>query len=348
MQRRIIFNVQLLRFIAAGSVLFTHTYTLLLSSPVLAAVPWTHGVDIFFVISGFIMTWMTHGQFGSGSDAKRFLVRRLVRIVPPYWFFTLLIILIVTAAGGRIRHTTVDPAQIVTSFLFIPWPGVAETYAPVLAQGWTLNYEMFFYLSFSLGLLFRRGLLVLVIAFAGLAAIHSYIPWTWFVLAYLSDPIILEFVAGIGIARLYLGGTRLTPATSVLLIVAAVLWYAFWTVDAAAFTDLLRVGIPATLLTGALILSPEPKTMGTFRRLLRKGGDGSYALYLSHTLTVNAVVLAAMKLGVDAPWLVIATAMFAATAFAVIFYDFVEAPFTAFLGRRFHARVAAGPGTVAP
>jgi exopolysaccharide production protein ExoZ len=348
MQRQIIFNVQLLRFIAAASVLFTHTYTLLLSSPLLASVPWIGGVDIFFVISGFIMTWMTRGHFGSGSEAKRFLMRRIIRIVPPYWFFTLVVIAIVFAAGGRIRHTSANPAEIITSFLFIPWPGIDEAYAPILAQGWTLNYEMFFYLAFAVALLFRRGLLALVIAFAGLVGLHPYIPSSWFVLDYFSYPIILEFVAGIGIARLYLGGTRLPTPISVLLIGAAVLWYAAWAADAGAFTQALQLGVPASFLTAALVLAPEPKKVSVLRRLLRKGGDASYTLYLSHTLTVNAVVLGAMKVGVDAPWLVTATAMFVAIVFAVIFYDFVEAPLTRFLGRRVHARISDGPATVAP
>jgi exopolysaccharide production protein ExoZ len=347
-QRQVIFNVQLLRFIAAASVLFTHTYGLLVSSRVLAAVPWTGGVDIFFVISGFIMTWMTRGQFGKASDARRFLLRRIIRIVPPYWFFSLVVIAIVLVAGGRIRHTTVDSAQIVTSLLFIPWPRADGNYYPILAQGWTLNYEMFFYLAFAVALLFRRGLLLLVIAFAAMVAMRPYLPLSWFVLGYLSDPIIFEFVAGIGLARLYLAGMRLPAAVSILLIAAAILWYALWTADAGGFTQALQIGVPATLLTGALVLSPEPERVGPFRRFLRKGGDASYTLYLSHTLTVNAVVLLGVKLGVHAPWVLIVAAMLAAILLALLFYELVEAPFTAFLGRRLHARVSGGPATVAP
>jgi len=348
MQRQVIFNVQLLRFIAAASVLFTHTYGLLVTSRILAAVPWTGGVDIFFVISGFIMTWMTRGQFGSASDARRFLLRRIIRIVPPYWFFTAIVVAIVLLAGGRIRHTTVDAGQMVTSFLFIPWPRADGNYYPILAQGWTLNYEMFFYLAFAVALLFRRGLLLLIISFAALVAIRPYLPLSWFVLGYLSDPIIFEFVAGIGLARLYLAGTRLPGAASVLLIVAAILWYALWTADAGGFTEALQVGVPATLLTAALVLAPEPERVGPFRQFLRKGGDASYTLYLSHTLTVNAVIALGIKLGVDAPWVLIAAAMLAAILLALLFYEFIEAPFTAFLGQRLHARVSGGPATVAP
>lgn len=347
MRRQLIFNVQLLRFIAATSVLFTHTFTLLLPESRLSVVPWTGGVDVFFVISGFIMTWMTLDEFGSGVAARRFLRRRIIRIVPPYWFFTFLTIAVVFAAGGRIRNTTADAAEIATSLLFVPWPRIDGQFVPVLAQGWTLNYEAFFYLAFAISMLFRRGLLFLVLAFAALAASHSFLP-SFSIVGFFSDPIILEFVAGIGLACIYFTSGRLPVAASLLLIAAAILWYAVWTADAGPFTQLLQVGIPAMLLTSALILAPEPRRLGWFRRALKAGGDASYTLYLSHTLTVNAVVILCAKLGFDAPWLVIALALVLAIVLAVLFYYLVEAPFTTWLGRRAHARVSNGPATVAP
>ena len=348
MQRQLIFNVQLLRFLAAAAVLFTHTFTLLLPQSPLSIVPWIGGVDVFFVISGFIMTWMTLGQFGSAHASRRFLLRRIIRIVPPYWFFTLLTIAVVVAAGGRIRNTTADGAQIATSLLFIPWPRIDGAFVPILAQGWTLNYEAFFYLAFAVAMLFRGGLPLLVGGFAALAIAHPFLPPPWFVLGYFSHPVILEFVAGIALAHAYISGLRLPAWASLLLIVAAIAWYAFCPTDAGSFTQPLRLGIPAALLASALVLAPEPPRLDPMRRALQAGGDASYTLYLSHTLTVNAVIALCGKLGMAAPWLVIGLALGAAIAFAVLFYFLVEAPVTSWLGRHMHARVSQGPATVAP
>jgi exopolysaccharide production protein ExoZ len=348
-RRQVIFNVQLLRFLAAAAILLTHTASLLLpaTSPIWA-VPWTGGVDVFFVISGFIMTWMTAGQFGSDGAAAQFLRRRIIRIVPPYWFFTFAVIAIVIVAGGRVRNTTADPVQVLTSLLFVPWPRIDGNLNPILSQGWTLNYEMFFYLAFALSMMFRRGLLLLVIAFCLLVAMHAFIPSSWFVLAFYSDPIILEFVAGIALARVYLTGRRVPPLTSLLMIAAAVLWFALVPIDAGDFSEPISVGIPAALLTSALVLAPEPLRLGPIRRAFRAGGDASYTLYLSHTLTAGAVIMLCAWIGLGSPWAVIGIASACAIIFAVLFYEILEAPFTAFLGRRFHARVSEGPATVAP
>jgi peptidoglycan/LPS O-acetylase OafA/YrhL len=345
-KRPTISNIQFLRFAAAAAVLFSHTCDLLLPpTSFVWAVPWSAGVDLFFVISGFIMAWLTHGQFGEPGAAPRFLRGRIVRIVPPYWLFTGLMILTVLFLGEHVRHTTIDPDQIATSLAFVPWPRHGGQINPILSQGWTLNYEAFFYACFALAMMARRGLLGLGVAFVALAALHPLVPDSWFVLKFYSQPIILEFLGGIGLARLYIAGERLSPVGSGLCAAGAILSY-FLLRD---LTDrVLYFGVPALALAAAFMLAPEPRRLGPVRRFLRFGGDSSYTLYLSHTFTVNGVVLLWRSLGVGPPVVAIFAALAVAVAAAMLFYSFVEAPFTRWLGDLLRVRVAYGPASVAP
>ena len=336
MGRRILFNVQLLRFLAAFAILFTHTISVVMpTSPLVSAIPWVGGVDIFFVISGFIMTWMTNGQFGSRAAAADFLKRRIIRVVPPYWFFTLVTVAAVVAAGGRIKNVTWDSAHILSSLAFMPWPRVDGALVPILPQGWTLNYEAFFYLAFAACMLLRRGLPLLVAAFILLAMSATLIPERLFIARFFADPIILEFVAGIALGKAYLSGVRLAPVISAALIAAAIVAYAALPETNPIFYRPVRLGIPAALIAAALILGREPASLGSLGRAIKLGGDASYTLYLSHKLTVPVAIMGCGLLGLRGDATVAAVAIVSAIAFAVLFYRLVEAPFLAALGRRF-------------
>ena len=81
--RPLLTNVQLLRFFAAAAVLVGHAGDLFVPAAAhIRTVPWSAGVDVFFVISGFVMTYLTQGQFGRPGVPRAFLIRRIIRIVP--------------------------------------------------------------------------------------------------------------------------------------------------------------------------------------------------------------------------------------------------------------------------
>ena len=212
MTRPLLTNVQFLRFLAAVAVLVGHAGDLFMPAAAhLRTIPWSAGVDIFFVISGFVMTYLTQGQFGRPGAPRAFLIRRIIRIVPPYWLFTTLMVVAVLLFSDHIRNTELDGASVITSYLFVPWPRVADGQLnPLLSQGWTLNYEAFFYLAFAAALFFRRGLVWLAGGFLLLAALHPLVPAHLFVLKFWTNPIILEFLGGAGLAVLFLRGLRLS------------------------------------------------------------------------------------------------------------------------------------------
>jgi exopolysaccharide production protein ExoZ len=159
------------------------------------------GVAIFFVISGFIMVHISWDDFGRRGAAAEFLRRRVVRIVPLYWLATI-------AAFGfhKVSETHGADAgwpELLRSILFIPYSNDDGGWAPILAQGWTLNYEMFFYALFAAALSFRRQ--IAVPAIVGTLVIFTFAGsfLTPGILAYLSSPIVLLFVVGIGLAVLW-------------------------------------------------------------------------------------------------------------------------------------------------
>lgn len=331
-----ILNLQILRLIAALGVLVSHAADLTLSRNAwLWSFPWTAGVDIFFVISGTIMTILTAGRFGQPGAARQFLTRRIIRIVPIYWLFTALMIATVILLPGQVRNSQADGASIITSVLFVPWPRGDGQIVPILAQGWTLNYEAFFYLAFALALLHRRGLAVLAAGFVVLAMLHAAIPQSIVALHFWSDPIIIEFVAGIGLARLWLGGVRLSTVAAFMLAAISLLLFAMAEpIGLHQFGRMVANGVPAAMLCAAFLFAAEPAAPDPLRRAFATGGDASYALYLSHTFTINAVVLAIG--GRVMGWATMAIAIACAIAVSIVTHRLVERPML----RALHRRVA--------
>ncbi|PZN94338.1 MAG: acyltransferase, partial [Hyphomicrobiales bacterium] len=119
--------------------------------------PWMAGVDIFFVISGFIMVHASGELFGRPGATRLFLERRIARIVPLYWAATTLFLLIGYVVPAALNSGAPDLGQIMASYLF--WPAVSTQglVQPVYSLGWTLNYEMLFYVLFAAALVLPRA-----------------------------------------------------------------------------------------------------------------------------------------------------------------------------------------------
>lgn len=261
-------SIQYLRAIAALMVVCFHMRT----SGIVPMSFWTSwlasGVDIFFVISGFIMVRSTEGK---GMSAKEFFIKRLVRIVPLYW---LLSYFAVKLDGVSFWHNA-------ASFLFIPavHPEYGR-YWPILEPGWTLNFEMFFYLIFGLTFALppRRQLALIAILFSLLVFVGTVFSLPGSINFY-TNPLLLEFVAGMALARF----SRQLPAWSCLAGVALLIGLQPY--------DLPRIigfGIPAAIVFSSL-LSAESRLprIGVLKII----GDSSYAIYLVHLFTLGTARL---------------------------------------------------------
>lgn len=338
MSRPLLSNVQILRFVAAMAILLSHAGDLFLQPQSrFWAIPWTAGVDIFFVISGFVMVYLTDGQFGRWVAARDFMIRRLVRVVPPYWLFTTLMVVTVMLFGEHVRNSEATPAALLTSYAFIPWPRGDGALNPLLSQGWTLNHEMFFYAAFALALTLRRGLLILCLSLVMLSILHRWIPQGWFPIHFWSRPIILEFVAGMGLGWTYRRGARLSPLASSAL-AGAGLAMLIGLPQVEGGTAVIRpfsFGIPALMICAAFALSHEPRRTPAWRRALIAGCNSSYTLYLSHVFSVHAVQLAWQGTGAPMPGIGMTAAVVVALAIAHLVYRGIERPMIEALQRRF-------------
>jgi peptidoglycan/LPS O-acetylase OafA/YrhL len=279
--------VQALRALAAFSVAFLHISFAALSlnpgdhalSALYHALPWEAGVDIFFVISGFVIVTASTRFFATAGGQSAFLRRRLARIVPLYWLMTTLFLATLAASRHAIHGAIGGPLYILASYLFIPFARPDGLVQPAFGLGWTLNYEMVFYLTFTLflGLPKQRAvpaacLGFLIFVLAGQAHIwHGTILTTW------SNPIILEFCAGMLIA-LCPGKIRLQRRARLALVALA---FAIFILAPSGWPDIASQGVPAACLLAAAALGAPARNRGLITASLILG-DASYALYLVH------------------------------------------------------------------
>lgn len=306
------------------------------------------GVDMFFVISGFIMVYVTQDLTPKIQNAGRFLYARLTRIYPLWWVFALLMMAYFYTAYGQLAAP--DKASgdgvipyIVKSLLLLP-----QSQDPVLGVGWTLVHEMLFYLLFAAGLLLSRKFLPVWLGiWAAVIILNSLFmdiptghPKNFIEL--ITAPINIEFILG-AFVGIWLTREK-APATG----------YFFW-VGLAVFTVALLINTPgrghlfnwvrvavyglpsAMIILGCVYLERAGKLRAP--KWLIHLGDWSYSLYLSHLLVLltlkrlwnmralEDIIPASLKWGAEG-WLdniaYIVIALSASIIFAAISYHWIE------------------------
>ncbi|MFZ2994728.1 acyltransferase family protein [Sphingobium sp.] len=328
-------RLQTLRFVAAAAVLVGHSLMELAQHNIgrnmlaaLGSLPWGMGVDIFFVISGFIIAHASLELPSAPGVTSKFILNRFIRVWPPYAFFTALMLIAVLAVPSFLKHARLDVEHIAASFAFLPWPRPDDgRYYPLLGQGWTLNYEMFFYLSFALTLLlpprWRAALLCCAGGILVAAGQMWHLPQP---LAFYSHPVIAEFIYGVLLSLVF---RRVSdqPLWGGGLIALALLYIALVPIDTEVPSRALFAGLPAAMIVGGVLLlgSVGERMMGGSLPVLL--GNASYALYLCHTFVVNAVLWIMLRLfNPPPPALFMIVTFISATAASVIFYRLFEQP----------------------
>lgn len=329
-------SLQLLRALAATLVVFGHVlheYERYGNATVgiLGGLPWGMGVDIFFVISGFIMVLTFRREFGQSGAPVRFFLRRVARIVPAYWIFTTLMVLAVILVPGRIDSAELDVWHVVQSYLFIPHFAPNGDLQPILALGWTLNYEMFFYLVFAVALLFpfRFGFPLCCLAMAGVYLAGEFAcPTSDALCKFFSNSVLGEFLVGMGIAAIF-GARRPGALLATAVIVMTCAFGAVLYFGAGISNRFVVLGIPAICIFVAVLAVPWPANLAPVRAGLLLG-DASYALYLSHPFVVEVIRVVADKLGLQGMlegsvvWAVLVFTMAAAFCFSILFFHVIE------------------------
>lgn len=271
------------------------------------------GVDLFFVISGFVMVHVTIGRRTGWAAGRRFLLRRLLRVGPMYWLATLLFILPVLAAPQMLHRSGYSLAYILASFGFIPWQrpeDVIPSVSPIYGLGWTLNYEMAFYLLFAvmIGLSVRRPVLVMAGLLGVLALIGFFVPPIFAQAYFYTRTLLIEFVLGAGLCLVFRSGARLpTTAGAALMLLGLAGWLiaglSLPVHDGTTNLRGLAWGVPAALILMAIALTPA--ISGAFEApsasWLRRLGDASFSLYLCHLFVIRILSIGLRHVGLTAP-----------------------------------------------
>lgn len=291
------------------------------------------GVDIFFAISGFIMVFTTQRK-GGIEDAVIFAKRRVLRIYPLYWIWSI-VLLMLWVGGLTLKSSHYTSSFLIQSFLLIPCFN-GHNYHPFLDQGWTLSFEVLFYLVFACAILLglrKSKLLFLAGAFTALSCLSRLLPVHSGVRYLLSDSIMIEFLYGVLAAEVFIRLQALRDAWWI-----KILPFVLTTAGCVALlctrklevTEGIRFvvyGLPAlAIVFGGAMSGARPRP-----RLLVYFGDASYSIYLTHIFFLMGfgVVLKHLPLrGQLITDLAIAGTALATIALSSITYLLIERPIT--------------------
>jgi exopolysaccharide production protein ExoZ len=238
-------------------------------------------VKIFFVISGFVM-W--HTAAAAYISPLVFWRRRIIRIVPLYWIWLTILVAIALTAPQYLKSTVITPEAVVKSFLFIPHYHASQNFiAPILVPGWSLNYEMFFYFIFGIGLLVAsdalRAIMIGVVLWSLVLLGLSLNPENAAAATY-TNPDVLLFFNGIILAMIYRAYGIDSVMLGLILICFGVLSRSLSiSGDFGLFENFIGLS-PTLIVAGTLALEPALRHAPSL--VLHTIGNASYSIYLSH------------------------------------------------------------------
>ncbi len=293
------------------------------------------GVDLFFVISGFVMASTSELTPGRAT-AKRFLVSRFIRIVPMYWVVILFPVLLGLVFPSIFRSFNFPIEQVLKSMFFVPYLDDRGLMRPVVSQGWTLNFEMYFYATIALALLFFsrwRLLAIFALSITVFFAIRMDVFSFPSVMQVYAAPIVFEFLLGLLLPsfvvrmnwqasyKLPFGIFCIAFAVVILINAPAELHQEYNSIDRFAYWGSAAF---ATAL-GFCLLEP---VFGK-AKIAMLLGDASYAIYLVHGLVFGLLLKLIPK---STPLLLVGTlAFFAAILVGQFFHLLLEKPITKIL-----------------
>lgn len=307
------------------------------------------GVDIFFVISGFVIYL---ASIKEQIAPVEFIKRRIIRVVPLYWAATLALVLAVAVVPHVFATTILSPSSVLQSLFFVPAYSAAfpDQIWPVLVPGWSLNYEMFFYAVFALGLLVDRAHLLrfLVGTLGAFTLLGLLLEPHLAPLKTYTDMRLLEFLAGVVLARLYMSaGFDKRSWLAILLPVGVGLLLISPVVSLPRLERIEPWAGPAIMIVAGILALEARRPLSNSAWLVRLG-DASYSLYLSHLFTLGVLRIIWSKAGIPVDglaWAILwfATALCVCVGASIVVHQRLEKPLLA--GAR---RIFAGRGKQRP
>jgi peptidoglycan/LPS O-acetylase OafA/YrhL len=272
------------------------------------------------------------------------MAARLVRIVPLYWLATAAKLLSAAAVPRMAPNTSLTAWNTVASFLFLPSFDGTGVVRPVLHVGWTLSYEMLFYVVFAAALFLARDPLIVVVpvlSALALASIVVHFQPDWPAIAAFASPFLLEFLVGTLIGRAFLTQRlqRISSAWALPAAAAGLAGLAVLPTDGAWERVTIWGSAASVTLAGAVVC--EPWLGRRLPKLLIEIGEASYSIYLTHVFVLPVIGVAFAKLGITdlaLAILLIASCLVMSTVTSLLIYKWVEAPMTNTLRRMVQER----------
>ena len=265
-------SIQVLRFFAAFSVMMVHL-------PVFEFGIW--GVDIFFVISGFIMMYVTE------NNEKFFLLKRIFRIVPLYWILTLGVFVLAIFIPEVLNNTTANTAHLIKSLFFIPFDKNGTGHFPILFLGWTLNFEVIFYFLFSLSLVFFKEnrmiacsiFIIIFLVFNKVFSEKNFIFETY------ANDIFIEFIFGMILFTIWKRyKNKISTNLTNHFICLTILLVSIFILNYYNFSRSISYGLPSLILAIYFLFFLNHLK---FPKILVSLGDASYCIYLLHPYIIQ-------------------------------------------------------------
>ena len=331
-------GIQLLRAIAALAVVFFHCHFSKLETGMF-------GVDIFFVISGFIIAYMVN------QNTSQFIVKRIIRVFPLYFLATILTMALAFIKPQWFNHVVITIETIIKSFLFIPYE--INGSGPILSLGWTLNNEMFFYGVMFLCILTFRQKKFLVPACAALLAIlvivlnlydKNTISEYSYILRFFRNGLLPEFIYGLGLYYFwsYFKNEDQKIAkilmVSIGLVALLTMIYLDLTHNLLWLPRNIRYGILSLLFVNAmLLLENKINEKNKHVKLALTLGDASYAMYLFHPFVIYflmrivypKIIGSKPQLGVEIAELIFSLIL--VSVVSILIYRIIDKPTSKFL-----------------
>jgi peptidoglycan/LPS O-acetylase OafA/YrhL len=305
------------------------------------------GVDIFFVISGFIMFVTTKSVKGGFHDAKHFLFKRVVRIYPTYWIWSALLLCLFVAHLAFRNHSP-STGYLLSSFFLWPYKNQDGDFHPWMSQGWTLTFEMYFYIVFSLMLFLKLAVNRLGFLFGVFLSLHCvglYIGPETSVGYIFSFPLVFEFIfVGVAAGVMLNISARSRTFDNRFLLLGLILFFGLLFAAPGSGEHgpdqyrLFVFGIPAffiVLLSCLLDLKSNFLT-----RALMYLGNASYSIYLTHfflILLLETILKKGLLLDVSSDILYVISVS-AIIGLSSLAYPIIERPISQFFKLRFEGR----------
>lgn len=349
-------SIQFLRAVAALLVVYVHSIDLQMGFGVSKQQNFFHlqnfgaiGVDLFFVISGFIITYVANKYTGA-EQGFQFLAKRFRRINPAYYVASILffgISVLPTIIDGKSPAISIDRTtnSLIDTFLIIPTGGNMLIYSPLLAIGWSLAFEWLFYFLFFLLIVMktRNKPILFGLLITGLVALGYVLKVPDFRYIFITNPIMLEFLLGVGICQLYLKSIKMPNWLSIACltigmgsyILLVIFGYGLLSELQAVLSGQLSMkrfllwGIPSAFVAfGCIFLEKNNRftSLWNYKWMLLMG-DASYSIYLVHLTVFTLLRILYKQWGFFMPAdLAIIVQVAIATIISIGFYKYIEKP----------------------